>query len=73
MCFDTGSADLWVPSTECNNPSCLTHNRFNPALSPTHQVGLSPALLYPCKSLHGQTWTIPTRTHTTILACSAFS
>ncbi len=33
VCFDTGSADLWVPSVECDNPSCLTHNRFDPSLS----------------------------------------
>lgn len=38
VCFDTGSADLWVPSVECNNPSCLTHDRFDPALSPDHKV-----------------------------------
>ena len=33
VCLDTGSADLWVPSTKCENPSCLTHNRFDQSLS----------------------------------------
>ena len=35
VCFDTGSADLWVPSAVCENPSCLTHNRFDQSLSRT--------------------------------------
>ena len=35
VCFDTGSADLWVPSVECDDPSCLTHDRFDPTLSRT--------------------------------------
>ncbi|KAK9826713.1 hypothetical protein WJX81_000524 [Elliptochloris bilobata] len=29
VCFDTGSADLWLPDTDCNTPSCVTHMRFN--------------------------------------------
>ncbi|KAB0337215.1 hypothetical protein FD754_025306, partial [Muntiacus muntjak] len=28
--FDTGSADLWVPSITCQSPACKTHNTFNP-------------------------------------------
>ncbi|XP_043308214.1 pregnancy-associated glycoprotein 2-like [Cervus canadensis] len=28
--FDTGSADLWVPSITCESPACKTHNTFNP-------------------------------------------
>ena len=35
VCFDTGSADLWVPSVECEDPSCLTHDRFDSTLSRT--------------------------------------
>jgi hypothetical protein len=40
VCFDTGSADLWIPSTDCNTPSCLSHDRFNPSLSSTSEVRL---------------------------------
>ncbi|XP_061013384.1 pregnancy-associated glycoprotein 2-like [Dama dama] len=28
--FDTGSADLWVPSITCGSPACKTHTTFNP-------------------------------------------
>ena len=45
VCFDTGSADLWVPSIECENPSCLTHTRFDPSLSHTQVRQLSAALV----------------------------
>ncbi|ORX72842.1 acid protease [Linderina pennispora] len=34
--FDTGSADLWVPSTRCANPVCTRHNQFNPNASSTY-------------------------------------
>ncbi|XP_061263748.1 pregnancy-associated glycoprotein 2-like [Bos javanicus] len=27
--FDTGSADLWVPSISCVSPACYTHKTFN--------------------------------------------
>nr|XP_019586132.1 PREDICTED: gastricsin [Rhinolophus sinicus] len=33
--FDTGSSDLWVPSTYCQSQACANHNRFNPSLSST--------------------------------------
>ncbi|KFQ60429.1 Gastricsin, partial [Pelecanus crispus] len=33
--FDTGSANLWVPSTYCRTPACANHARFNPSLSST--------------------------------------
>ncbi len=29
MCFDTGSASMWIPSKDCNTMSCQSHNRFN--------------------------------------------
>jgi hypothetical protein len=38
--FDTGSANLWVPSTDCNDfntsPACATHNRYNHSQSSTY-------------------------------------
>ncbi|NWV81938.1 PEPC protein, partial [Dasyornis broadbenti] len=33
--FDTGSANLWVPSTLCQSPACGDHARFNHSLSST--------------------------------------
>ncbi|NXY22722.1 PEPC protein, partial [Atrichornis clamosus] len=33
--FDTGSANLWVPSTYCQSPACGDHARFNRSLSST--------------------------------------
>ncbi|KAM5223986.1 pregnancy-associated glycoprotein-like [Hipposideros larvatus] len=33
--FDTGSADLWVPSIYCSSQACAKHNLFNPWLSST--------------------------------------
>nr|XP_030708017.1 pregnancy-associated glycoprotein 2-like [Globicephala melas] len=36
--FDTGSADLWVPSTYCDSRPCYTHNVFNPHASTTFRL-----------------------------------
>ncbi|NXK96823.1 PEPC protein, partial [Formicarius rufipectus] len=33
--FDTGSSNLWVPSTYCQSPACEDHARFNHSLSST--------------------------------------
>lgn len=44
VCFDTGSADLWVPSGNCTSQACLAHNRFQSQASSTYQVGPSPEL-----------------------------
>ncbi|NXS13449.1 PEPC protein, partial [Neodrepanis coruscans] len=33
--FDTGSSNLWVPSTYCESPACEDHARFNHSLSST--------------------------------------
>ena len=34
--FDTGSANLWVPSVACAQPSCVTHARFDAQLSSSY-------------------------------------
>ncbi|NXE02317.1 PEPC protein, partial [Chaetorhynchus papuensis] len=33
--FDTGSSNLWVPSTDCKSPACFNHARFKPRDSAT--------------------------------------
>ncbi|KAJ1913784.1 hypothetical protein H4219_005061 [Mycoemilia scoparia] len=35
--FDTGSSDLWVPSSSCQAYSCFSHNVFNASKSSTFQ------------------------------------
>ncbi|NWX32964.1 PEPC protein, partial [Notiomystis cincta] len=45
--FDTGSANLWVPSTSCQSPACGAHARFNHSLSSTFLgIGVSYTLSY---------------------------
>ncbi|KAG9280375.1 nothepsin [Astyanax mexicanus] len=34
--FDTGSADLWVPSTYCVSPACASHHKFKAIESSTY-------------------------------------
>uniref|UniRef100_A0A8C4KIF0 pepsin A n=1 Tax=Dromaius novaehollandiae TaxID=8790 RepID=A0A8C4KIF0_DRONO len=34
--FDTGSANLWVPSVYCSSDACADHRHYNPALSSTY-------------------------------------
>ncbi|XP_020938612.1 pregnancy-associated glycoprotein 2-like [Sus scrofa] len=36
--FDTGSADLWVPSVYCKSKACVTHRSFNPSHSSTFRL-----------------------------------
>jgi cathepsin D len=36
--FDTGSSNLWVPSTRCNSIACLLHHRYNAARSSTYKA-----------------------------------
>ncbi|XP_053820025.1 gastricsin [Vidua chalybeata] len=33
--FDTGSSNLWVPSTDCQSPACFNHAKFKPSDSAT--------------------------------------
>ncbi|NXJ88610.1 PEPC protein, partial [Corythaixoides concolor] len=33
--FDTGSSNLWVPSTLCQTVACYDHTKFNPSESST--------------------------------------
>ncbi|KAG0269904.1 hypothetical protein BGZ95_001861 [Linnemannia exigua] len=37
--FDTGSSDIWFPSTACSTPACKSkhHTRFNPSSSSTYK------------------------------------
>ena len=44
--FDTGSANLWVPSAGCQAAGCLTHSRFDGNASSTFQPGDSSSGLY---------------------------
>ncbi|XP_041283068.1 gastricsin [Onychostruthus taczanowskii] len=33
--FDTGSSNLWVPSTDCKSPACFNHAKFKASASAT--------------------------------------
>ncbi|XP_040059424.2 pepsin A [Gasterosteus aculeatus] len=36
--FDTGSADLWIPSVSCTSSACETHSQYNSSASSTFQA-----------------------------------
>ncbi|GJJ70351.1 hypothetical protein EMPS_02700 [Entomortierella parvispora] len=36
--FDTGSSDIWFPSSTCTTSACTAHTRFNSAKSSTYQA-----------------------------------
>lgn len=38
VCFDTGSADFWLHSSQCADESCAVHKLYNPLLSSTARV-----------------------------------
>ncbi|KAI1297771.1 hypothetical protein EDD11_006977 [Mortierella claussenii] len=35
--FDTGSSDIWFPTSTCNTAACKAHHRFNAAKSSTYK------------------------------------
>ncbi|KAI7854632.1 endopeptidase [Circinella umbellata] len=52
--FDTGSSNLWVPSTHCNSIACFLHRRYNSDQSDTYQEnGTDFAIRYGTGSLEG--------------------
>ncbi|XP_035885908.1 pepsin F-like [Phyllostomus discolor] len=52
--FDTGSADLWVPSIYCSSRACVRHTVFNPKRSSTFRsTNRSIALHYGSGSMTG--------------------
>ncbi|KAM9764294.1 pregnancy-associated glycoprotein 2-like [Dama dama] len=52
--FDTGSADLWVPSITCGSPACKTHNTFNPQNSSSfREAGQTVTIFYGPQLIHG--------------------
>ncbi|EDW80653.1 uncharacterized protein Dwil_GK11645 [Drosophila willistoni] len=57
MLFDTGSANLWVPSADCSlkNRACQHHHRYNASASQSHVPNGRPfAIAYGTGSLSGR-------------------
>ncbi|XP_062384463.1 pepsin A-like [Sardina pilchardus] len=52
--FDTGSSNLWVPSTYCSSAACNNHKKFNPSQSSTFRnTGKSLQIQYGTGSMTG--------------------
>ena len=63
MCFDTGSASMWVPSADCTTLSCQAHERYAYANSSSFSVRLLPSLALLSLSIASQQCSAAGRPH----------